>query len=102
MVARARPQSSEVFLSDSSRDSFMTMSSPSGYRRPWARSRDKTNREMAATPTLSTTVGGRPAGVSESLPHGEGPSSACPSPSPCPQGAPSPRRTAWPSYLQLR
>lgn len=56
-VARARPQSSEGFLSDSSRDSFMTSSSPSGCRRPRAQSRDSTNREMAATPALSTTAG---------------------------------------------
>lgn len=56
-VARACPQSSEGFLSDSSSDSFTTTSSPSGCRRPRAQSRDSTNREMAATPALSTTVG---------------------------------------------
>lgn len=55
-VARACPQSSEGFLSDSSSDSFTTTSSPSGCRRPRAQSRDSTNREMAATPALSTTA----------------------------------------------
>lgn len=59
VVARAGPQSSELFLSDSSRDSFTATSSPRGYKRPRAQSHDNTSREVAAKPALSNTVGDR-------------------------------------------